>query len=57
MRCTTCHTKNPMVEIRMKIAGEDVTFCRCGRCESKSWMTEDGPLALQSVLELARVAR
>jgi hypothetical protein len=43
-----------MVEIRMKIAGEDVMFHSCGRCESKVWSGNDGPMSLDHVLDLAR---
>jgi hypothetical protein len=46
-----------VVEIRMKIAGEDVMFRQCGRCEAKTWLSTDGPLSLTRVLEMARVAR
>ena len=56
MQCSRC-AKQGMVEIRMKIAGEDVMFRQCGRCEAKSWLSSDGPLSLTRVLEMARVAR
>jgi hypothetical protein len=46
-----------MIEIRMKIAGEDVLFASCGRCEEKHWMTAEGPLAFPRVLEMARAGR
>jgi hypothetical protein len=54
MRCTTCG-KGALVEIRMRIGGADVTFRRCGRCETQAWETVEGPVALQDVLDLARV--
>jgi hypothetical protein len=53
MRCTTC-SKGPLVEIRMRIRGSDVTFRRCGRCESQAWETVEGPVVLTEVLDLAR---
>lgn len=56
MQCSRC-AKDGMVEIRMKIAGEDVTFRRCGRCEAKHWLSADGPVSLSRVLDLARVVR
>ena len=56
MQCSRC-TNSGMVEIKMKIAGEDVMFRQCGNCEAKSWLTIDGPLSLTRVLEMARVAR
>lgn len=43
-----------MVEIRMNIAGEDVLFHSCGRCEAKQWSSPEGPLSLDRVLDLAR---
>lgn len=56
MVCSRC-AGSRMVEIRMRIAGEGVTFHRCGRCESKLWEGAEGPMPLTRVLELARVAR
>ena len=56
MQCSRCANRG-MVEIRMKIAGEDVMFRQCGRCEAKSWLTIDGPLSLSRVLEMAKVNR
>jgi hypothetical protein len=53
MECSRC-AKQGMVEIRMKIAGEDVTFHSCGRCESREWSSHDGPMSLDRVLNLAR---
>ena len=53
MQCSRC-ARQGMVEIRMKIAGEDVLFHSCGRCESKVWSGTDGPMSLDRVLDLAR---
>lgn len=53
MRCPSC-TKGSVIEIRMRIHGEELTFRRCGRCEAKSWTTADGSVPLSRVLELAR---
>jgi hypothetical protein len=53
MQCSRC-AKQGMVEIRMKIAGEDVMFHSCGRCESKVWSSQDGPMSLDRVLDMAR---
>jgi hypothetical protein len=53
MRCPSC-TKGSIIEIRMQIAGEELTFRRCGRCEAQSWATADGHVPLSRVLELAR---
>ena len=53
MQCSRC-ARAGMVEIRMNIAGEDVLFHSCGRCEARHWSSLDGPLSLDRVLELAR---
>ena len=53
MRCTRC-SKGSLIEIRMIVAGEDLTFRRCGRCENQMWEGVDGPLPLTTVLDLAR---
>ena len=55
MRCPSC-TKGSVIEIRMRINGEELTFRRCGRCEAKTWATADGCVPLSHVLELARSA-
>src|SRR3954463_12866741 len=56
MQCSRCANRG-IVEIRMKIAGEDVMFRQCGRCEAKTWLSVDGPMSLSRVLEMARVTR
>ena len=56
MQCSRC-ARQGMVEIRMTIAGEDVLFHSCGRCEARHWSSPDGPLSLDHVLELARADR
>jgi len=53
MQCTKCG-RGSMVEIRMTLGDADVTFQRCGRCESQGWSTADGRVTLNRVLELAR---
>ena len=45
MRCNRC-TKGSLIEIRMTVAGADLTFRRCGRCENQVWECVDGPLPL-----------
>ncbi len=55
MRCPSCSTA-AIIEIRMLIAGEELTFRRCGRCEWQSWTNPDGRVPLSRVLELARTA-
>ena len=54
MRCARC-SKSELVEIRMRVGERDLLFRRCHRCETQSWETSDGPIALGHVLELARV--
>jgi hypothetical protein len=43
-----------VIEIRMTVAGADLTFRRCGRCENQVWEGAEGPLPLTRILELAR---
>ncbi len=58
MSCPSCGKHNTVIEIRMRIADEDVLFQRCGFCESKVWeRSGEGEVSLDGVLELARVAR
>ena len=52
--CTRC-TKGALVTIRMRIAGREVVFHRCSRCEANSWQDDTGVMSLGDVLELARV--
>jgi hypothetical protein len=52
--CTGC-AKGALITIRMRIAGRDVVFHRCARCESNSWQDDSGKMTLGEVLELARV--
>ena len=53
MHCGTC-AKGSLIEIRMTVAGEELTFRRCGRCEAQLWTTTEGEITLGRVLELAR---
>jgi len=52
--CSRC-AKGAVVTIRMRIAGREVVFHRCARCEANSWQDDEGVLSLGDVLELARV--
>lgn len=56
MQCGRC-AKGRLVEIRMRIADNDVVFRRCGRCEAQAWEGAEGQLSLKRVLDLARVPR
>ncbi len=54
MQCDACG-KDTVIQIRMEISGEQVTFQRCGFCEAKSWdVAESGELSLEGVLDLVR---
>ena len=52
MRCDAC-TKGSLIEIRMQVKGEELTFRRCGRCEVQHWESHEGNIPLSKVLELA----
>lgn len=52
--CSRC-AKGALITIRMRIAGREVVFHRCARCEANSWQDDGGVLTLTEVLELARV--
>ena len=55
--CTGCANAT-LITIRMRIAGREIVFHRCARCESNTWDTADGDvLTLDEVLELARTSR
>jgi hypothetical protein len=41
----------------MRIAGRDIVFHRCARCESNTWEDGGDVLSLDEVLELARAGR
>lgn len=54
MRCTSC-AKGSTIEIRMCVAGSDLTFRRCGCCDAQTWEAPEGVVPLTRVLELVRV--
>lgn len=56
MRCARCH-QAAVVEIKMRVGESDLAFRRCHRCELQGWQGTAGPMALVSVLDLARVKR
>jgi hypothetical protein len=53
MHCASC-ANGSMIEIRMTVAGSELTFRRCGRCEAQGWESPEGSITLGRVLELAR---
>lgn len=55
MRCAAC-ARGSMIEIRMTIAGAEITLRRCSRCEAQSWESAQGTITLAHVLELARAS-
>ena len=54
--CTGC-AKAELITIRMRVAGREIVFHRCARCEANSWRADTGVLSLDEVLELARAGR
>lgn len=59
MACAGCtdNDRTDVITIRMHIAGDEVTFRRCGRCETNVWEGGGGRISLEEVLDLARVSR
>ena len=51
--CTGC-AKAELITIRMRVAGREIVFRRCAKCESNSWQDGAGVLSLDEVLERAR---
>jgi hypothetical protein len=56
LTCTGC-AKLAQITIRMRIAGRDIVFHRCAKCESNTWEGDGDVLSLDEVLELARASR
>jgi len=54
--CTGC-AKGALITIRMRIAGHEIVFHRCARCEANTWEEQGDVLSLDEVLELARAVR
>jgi hypothetical protein len=54
--CTGC-AKVGLVTIRMRVAGREIVFRRCSKCESNMWQEGAVDLSLDEVLELARAGR
>jgi hypothetical protein len=54
--CTGC-AKAVLITIRMRIAGREIVFRRCSKCESNEWVDDVGVLSLDEVLQLARAGR
>ncbi len=53
MECTGCAGAK-LITIRMRIAGEEIEFRRCSKCEVNHWADGSGDITLDEVLELAR---
>jgi len=51
--CTGC-AKTVLITIRMRVAGREIVFHRCSKCEANTWKDDAGVLSLTEVLELAR---
>ena len=56
LACTGC-AKAMLITIHMRVAGREITFRRCSKCESNTWQDDAGVLSLGEVLELARATR
>ncbi len=54
--CTGC-AKVGLVTIRMRVAGREIVFRRCSKCEANMWHDGAADLSLDEVLELARAGR
>ena len=54
--CTGC-AKTVLITIRMRVAGREIVFHRCSKCESNTWQDDVGVLSLNEVLDLARAGR
>jgi hypothetical protein len=52
--CTGC-AKTVLITIRMRVAGREIVFHRCSKCEANTWKDDAGVLSLNEVLDLARV--
>jgi hypothetical protein len=53
--CTGC-AKTMLITIRMRVAGREIVFHRCSKCEANTWQDDSGVLSLTEVLDLARAA-
>lgn len=53
--CTGC-AKTALITIRMRVAGREIVFHRCSKCEANTWQDDLGVLSLNEVLALARAA-
>jgi hypothetical protein len=53
--CTGC-AKTMLITIRMRVAGREIVFHRCSKCEANTWQDGSAVLSLNEVLELARAA-
>jgi hypothetical protein len=56
LTCTGC-AKAMLITIHMRVAGHEITFRRCSKCESNTWQDDEGVLSLGEVLELAKAGR
>src|SRR3974377_1098356 len=50
--CTGC-AKAVLITIRMRVAGREIVFHRCSKCEANTWQDDMGVLSVNEVLELA----
>jgi hypothetical protein len=53
MRCPNCKS-DTYVEINMHLGDNEVSFHRCGRCETQKWGNHEGDIDLKEVLVFAK---
>lgn len=53
MRCPNCKS-DTYVEINMHLGDNEVSFHRCGRCETQKWGNHEGDIDLKEVLVYAK---
>jgi hypothetical protein len=51
--CAGC-AKTVLITIRMRVAGREIVFHRCSKCEANTWKDDARVLSLDEVLDLAR---
>ena len=54
--CTGC-AKTALITIRMRVAGRELVFRRCNKCEANMWQDDAREMSLDEVLALARAGR
>jgi hypothetical protein len=55
MKCPVCRDHH-LVEIKLKLRGEELVLRSCSVCDLRTWEGLDGRMSLSSVLALAGVS-